>query len=55
VKCFLKVGYPVLVFVSRNVLHDVAFKKTHVLRDDEVPGLDALFDVMVSTHLIVVG
>jgi hypothetical protein len=55
VKCFLKVGYPVLVFVSGNVLNDVSFQKPHVMGDDKVPGLDALFHVVVSTHLIVVS
>jgi hypothetical protein len=54
-QCFSQVIDPVLVLVAADVLDDVSLQEPHLVRNDVVPGLDRLFDVMVATHLIVIG
>jgi hypothetical protein len=55
VKCFSQVINSVFVLVPTDVLDDVALQEPHVVRDDVIPGLDRLFNIVASTHLIVVG
>ena len=54
-KCFSQVINSVFVLVPTDVLDDVALQEPHVVRDDVIPGLDRLFNIVASTHLIVVG